>query len=225
MTRTVDVDFAEATLTLLPERAIWWEAERSLLLADVHLGKDQVFRRHGIAIPDGPTERDLRRIDGLLAQRQVDRLIVLGDLVHAGPRADDRWTHTVATWRQGHPDLAVDVVLGNHDRGTARWLERWDMGAYEALRLGKLDLVHEREDAVGPCLCGHVHPVTKLRDGGHTALRLPVFHFTPDIGTLPAFGAFTGGHVVRPGRKDRTFVIAGEHVVQLGIAGSTSDSD
>jgi hypothetical protein len=44
-------------------------------------------------------------------------------------------------------------------------------------------------------------------------LRLPCFHFGAHCGVLPAFGDFTGMHVVRPEAGDRVFVVA-EHGVQ-----------
>ena len=38
-------------LVLLGARALYWPARQALLLADLHLGKADVFRRAGIALP------------------------------------------------------------------------------------------------------------------------------------------------------------------------------
>ncbi|MGB0515166.1 MAG: hypothetical protein ACPGJE_10045, partial [Wenzhouxiangellaceae bacterium] len=85
-------------LELLPQRAVWWPAEDALVIADVHLGKDHVFRRAGVAIPAAVLERELAALDSLLGARPARRLIVLGDWVHAPPDADATWPARIARW-------------------------------------------------------------------------------------------------------------------------------
>ena len=64
-------------------------------------------------------------------------------------------------------------------------------------------------------LAGHVHPAAVLSGRGHDRLRLPCFHFGPAVGVLPAFGAFTGMHVLPRGPQDRVYVVAGDEVRAL----------
>ena len=46
------------TLVFLPDKALWVEQQRLLLIADVHLGKADHLQAHGIAIPsDGERAR------------------------------------------------------------------------------------------------------------------------------------------------------------------------
>ena len=47
-------------------------------------------------------------------------------------------------------------------------------------------------------LAGHLHPCVVLGGRAHQRLRLPCFHFGAQVGVLPAFGAFTGMHALRP---------------------------
>ena len=51
-----EVDFGGTRLRLLPERAAWVEDLGLLLVADMHLGKPQAFRRLGVPVPEGSTE-------------------------------------------------------------------------------------------------------------------------------------------------------------------------
>ena len=44
-------------LQLHADRALYWPARGRLLIADLHLGKGDVFRRAGIAVPRGGTAR------------------------------------------------------------------------------------------------------------------------------------------------------------------------
>jgi hypothetical protein len=53
-----------------------------------------------------------------------------------------------------------------------------------------------------------------VRDG-RESLRLPCFHFSQRIGTLPAFSSFTGGFRVRPAANDVVFVSADESVIRI----------
>lgn len=41
------------TFQLLPQRALWWASEKTLLVADVHLGKGATFRALGQPLPRG----------------------------------------------------------------------------------------------------------------------------------------------------------------------------
>lgn len=210
------IELAGQPLQLLPEGAVWWPARQALLVADLHLGKDQVFRRHGMAVPASVLESELERLDRLLAAHPARKLIVLGDLVHAPPETGERWPEVIARWRRRHADLAIGVILGNHDRALGAQLEAWEMTdlGHRCERDG-LALVHEtRLDRPEPGLSGHVHPVVQLRSG-RERLRLPVFARREEHLVLPAFGRFTGGHDLGDNPDWQCLAAAGHRVIPL----------
>ena len=210
------IQLAGHSLVLLPERAAYWPTQRALLLADVHLGKDQVFRRSGIAVPVGMLAADLQRIDTLLEATAAERLIVLGDWVHAPPRPDDAWPEQVTRWRQGHRSLSMDLVLGNHDRALAPWLERWHIGIHRPwLDVDGLRLVHDWTETRGQAgISGHLHPGAIVKNR-RQRLRLPAFLLAEDHLVLPAFGSFTGLMTEPDFPTRRCFAVAGERLVEL----------
>jgi metallophosphoesterase superfamily enzyme len=57
-----------------------------------------------------------------------------------------------------------------------------------------------------------VHPVYHLRTA-RESLRLPCFIIGERRAILPSFGAFTGGHAVRPAVGERLFLVAGDMVL------------
>ncbi len=183
-------------LELLPERALWWPDRRLLMIADVHLGKDQVFRRHGIAIPGSVLHSELEALSRMVGRYRPEQLLVLGDWVHAPPSADDDWPETVRRWRTVHGQLSIDLVLGNHDRRLDAWLSQWRMGRIDhALELDGLQLIHavDAEQAeIKPGVSGHWHPCVHLRSG-RESLRMPAFALRDQHLILPSFGRFTGG--------------------------------
>lgn len=183
-------------LELLPERAVWWPARKLLIVADVHLGKDQVFRRHGVSIPDGVLHHELDALDALLANYAAEKLLVLGDWVHAPPAEGDAWPEIVLRWRKRHAQLSIDLVLGNHDRSLSGWLQRWKIDCIGAsFMLDGLMLVHAvdaEKETLPAGLSGHWHPAARLRSG-REKLRLPAFALRDQHLILPSFGRFTGG--------------------------------
>ncbi len=188
------IELADIRLQMRPDRSLWWPARRTALVADVHLGKDQVFRRSGVAIPGGVLDAELAALDALLEATGAERLVVLGDWVHAAPAGDDDWPFAIERWRARHASLDLVLVAGNHDRGLAPWLEPWRMTPWsDGTRVDGLELLHEVSlDDPPPGLSGHVHPVVRLGRRGDR-LRLPAFARKNQHLILPAFGRFTGG--------------------------------
>lgn len=199
----------------LPERALFWHERSTLLLADVHLGKDQVFRRHGVGLPRGLLEDELTRMDKLLTETGARRLLVLGDWVHAAPRPGDDWPERIAAWRQRHQAVEMTVILGNHDRDTGTLLERWGLRPVRRWDEGGFRFRHHPEaDEKHFTFAGHLHPGYVLAQGGDR-LRLPVLWLRPEMAVLPAFGRFTGTALVQPRRGDRLLAFGGDAPVDL----------
>lgn len=204
-------------LHLLSERAIYWPRRRSLMLADLHLGKADVFRRAGIAVPRGGTSYDLDRIDGLLARTGASELFVLGDLLH-GPVPDAAWLARWREWRESNAALRIAVITGNHDRA----LSSVELGI-EALA-AEFDLAPFRLTHVPPhgrvdsaTICGHVHPVIRLE-----GRRWPCYWLHGRTLALPAFSAFTGGFAV-PRADSWLGVCVPQGVISLGLGRGPDD--
>ena len=53
-------------LLLLPQKAIYWQQEKALIAADVHLGKVGHFRKAGIAVPRDMEQNDLAILSDLI---------------------------------------------------------------------------------------------------------------------------------------------------------------
>jgi DNA ligase-associated metallophosphoesterase len=188
------VDFAGERLELFPERGLYWPRMQRLLVADLHLGKADVFRRAGIAIPRGGTSHDLARLEQLLARSGARELFVLGDLLH-GPVPEAAWRETWRAWRARHAGLRVAVLAGNHDRR----LVDAELGVEELpaqVEAPPFRLAHlpPPADPPVPTLCGHVHPVVRLE-----GVRWPCYWWRAHTLVLPAFSAFTGGHALGAG--------------------------
>jgi DNA ligase-associated metallophosphoesterase len=211
------VERAGESLWLLPERALWWPARATLLVADVHIGKAHSFRRLGVPVPGGSGAETLARLSGLIEALRPRELVVLGDLLHSRHAHDAAPAALLRAWRARHADLALTLVRGNHDDRAGD--PPADLGIAlvdEPWRVGPFALCHHPQPVPGAyALAGHLHPCVSLGGRAHDRLRLPCFHLGAAVGVLPAFGAFTGMHPLRAEPGDRLFAIADDRVVAL----------
>jgi DNA ligase-associated metallophosphoesterase len=211
---------APLTLRLLPQRAACLPAQGWLLVADLHIGKAHSFRRLGVPVPGGTTAGTLERLSAAVADSGAQHIVFLGDLLHsAGARAPATLA-AVARWREAHAGLRLTLVRGNHDGHAGDPPPDWGVDCVDEPWLPAeapgLALCHHPQAVPGAyVLAGHTHPAVVLGGRAHERLRLPCFHFGPAVGVLPAFGEFTGMHVLHKAAGDRVFVVSGEAVHPL----------
>ena len=209
----VAVRVAGENLLLLPEKAIYWPAERMLIIADIHFGKAAAFRALGVPVPRGTTSENLAGLDALVAQHGAERVVFLGDFLHARAAHASSTQLAMLAWRQRHPDLQLMLVRGNHDLhagdpAAALGIELVD----EPHQVGPFAFCHHPDvETPGYVLAGHVHPVYVLATR-FDALRLPCFVVGQERMILPSFGSFTGGHAVKPEPGDNIYVTSGDAV-------------
>ena len=207
---TTTILAAGRPLTLLPEKAAFLAASRTLLIADAHIGKAVTFRALGVPVPRGTTSETLAALSALIAAWQARRVVFLGDFLHSAHAKAAATLGAVARWRREHAALELVLVRGNHDDRAG------DPPPYLAMRvvdepfeLDGFALCHHPRARRGTyVLAGHLHPCVSLGGRGFDHLRLPCFWLGDDVGVLPAFGAFTGMHPIRAGASDRVFPIA-----------------
>ena len=215
------ITVAGEALQLLPERAVYWGAARTLIAADLHWGKAETFRSAAIPVPPGQARADLTRLDRAVRRTGAARLLVLGDLWHARAGMADALFAELTAWRDAHPELLIEMVRGNHDRGAGRPPDELRITVRpEPAADGPFMFQHFPDPSLaGYVLAGHVHPAVTLRGPGRQRVRLPCFWFGPDVGVLPAFSGFAGSADVAPAAGDRVFVIAEDEVIDAsGLA-------
>ena len=213
----LEIEIAGESVWLLPERAAYWENRRTLLVADTHWGKAATMRAAAIPVPGGTTTGDLIRFTTLLERTGAQRLVLLGDAIHARQGRAVKTLAAVAEWRKRHSALSILLVRGNHDRGAGDPPEELAIRCVDP-PFEDLPFVfrhYPTESVEGYTLAGHIHPAVKLHGSGKQRVTLPCFHFTPKFGVLPAFGALTGHALVQPGMGDRVYAVAGDEVVAI----------
>ena len=216
---------SDADIVLLPGRAALVPASRTLLVADLHLGKAATFRHAGIPVPEGSAQRDLRRLGELVARHAVRRLLILGDLFHARSGCTEDVQAEFATLRSQITATEVVLVLGNHDRpliGRGSDLPR-TLGidaVLPAVVEPPFSFVHEpaadlTADRSLFTIGGHLHPTISIRAPSGDRLADRCFIAEPSALVLPAFGSFTGGHRITPTPEMRVWIARDDGVADV----------
>lgn len=205
-------------LVLLGERAVHWPSRATLLVADPHFGKAAAFRFAGLFVPPGTTAASLARLSRLLVTTGAERVVFLGDFLHAAEGRSGEMFGAVAAWRRSHAAIGMTLVRGNHDRRAGDPPTEIGIDVLDGPMLdGPFALAHHPVPVEGHyVLAGHIHPCVTVRGRGRgDRERLACFWFGQKIAVLPAFGEFTGCAEIAPGAGDRVWVVAGTEVIAI----------
>jgi len=211
--------FLNQDLLLLPQKAIYWQQEKALIAADVHLGKVGHFRKAGIAIPRDMEQDDLAMLSDLVHEYRPEKIIFLGDLFHSDLNNDWDW---FVLWRKQFPKLQIILIKGNHDIIHDKHYLDLDVVLAEKLSIGPFLMLHhplkepEKPQEGGYVLCGHIHPGVNLVGRGRQSVTLPCFAFGDNQAILPSFGKFTGRVAILSRKTDKIFGVLKDKVIAIG---------
>lgn len=205
---------------IFPERCLYWEEEKTLVIADLHLGKTGHFRKEGIAVPQSMYKADLQRLMAMLYFCKAERLIIAGDFTHS---SQNKEMELFLKWRKDFASLQIDLVKGNHDILHDQWYKdaAVDLHAKELI-VNRFLFRHEPEEDAGTersdilyGFCGHVHPGIVLKGAGKQSLKFPCFYFKKDYCILPAFSRFTGMYLVKRAAKEKVFAVTPTEIIRF----------
>jgi DNA ligase-associated metallophosphoesterase len=186
-------------------RVIYWPRRKILMATDLHWGKTQFLRNHGIAVSDAVLDADLERLAHVFNDYDVKSFIVLGDLIHHERALSPAIVSKIAAFREKNP-VELILVKGNHDRFT-KFPSVWGIVEETSLKIDQFLLVHEqKKKETDYQFCGHVHPMMSF-SSSHDSLRLPSFMLLEKVCYLPAYSHLTGGKNMKLLRGEKAFVV------------------
>jgi DNA ligase-associated metallophosphoesterase len=205
------------TLRLLPQRAAWWAARATLVIADAHFGKAAAFRARGVPVPRGTTADNLARLDALVATLAPERIVFLGDLFHAREAHAPTTIGEFQAWRDRHRQLELVLVEGNHDAAAGPPPATLSIRSVEEpWCVDGMAFCHVPQWVPGKAvLAGHLHPAVRLSGRAGDGVRLPCFWLRAGLTILPAFGAFTGGALITRDAGDRVLALTEDRLYEV----------
>lgn len=200
-------------MLLLPEKALYWPSQHTLIIADLHWGKSAHFRKNGIAVPSDAQAKDEIRLSAIIQRLGVQQLIIAGDLFHS--KANNE-TNGFIHWRNAHRSLHISLVGGNHDILPAEQYSDWGIALHDdTLVFPAFTIMHHPpEDNSAFTIHGHIHPAIRISGKGQQSIKLACFAINKTGMTLPAFGSFTGTHVLNEVGYSHLYVVADNNIIQ-----------
>lgn len=204
------------TCHLLAERAVFWEEQKMLILADLHLGKQAVFQKAGIPIPQTMMDDDLTELGKLIERWQPKSCIIVGDLIHAKGGLSATVREQFSQWLQSI-NCDVHVVLGNHDRALLKESpSEWKITLHRDTLMVKPFLfthIPQRHPEYF-VWAGHLHPTIALANE-YDRVVLRCFQVFNDLAIVPAFASFVGGALVQQSNDCKVYAIAEGTVIEV----------
>jgi DNA ligase-associated metallophosphoesterase len=212
----MELQLGKETYVLLNEKALFRASDATLIIADLHLGKAQHFRKNGIYLPQKSAEKDYERLKQLIGSLKPQRIILLGDLFHS--TYNHEW-ELFCGFVNGFKKIEFVLILGNHDI-----LEEQQ---YKSICSKIVEDVLEEDDVVfshHPLkkipknkinIAGHIHPGVVLSGKGKQHVKLPCFYWFSNQLILPAFGSLTGLQLIVPEKEAKVYVVATKKVMQM----------
>ena len=185
---------AGAQVMLRASGALWLEAERALVVADLHLEKGSSYAARGQMLPPYDTRETLMRLAAEVEALAPAMVVLLGDTFH-DRKSEGRLAADDAERLRGLARGRTLVwVVGNHDADGPQALPG---DTVAELTLLGLTLRHEPQAGLQPGeVAGHLHPAARVT-ASRGSVRRRCFITDGDRAILPAFGAYAGGLNVR----------------------------
>jgi DNA ligase-associated metallophosphoesterase len=207
----------EQHLWLNPNRYIFWEEEKAIILSDLHFGKTGHFRKHGIAVPQTIFKEEIQRLIDAVAFNNAQKIIAVGDLFHSHANKE---MDLFLKWRNDFPSLEFHLVKGNHDILKDEWYEAANIILHKMLHVLPFSFIHDLNDITHLSnpdyyFSGHIHPGIQIKGISKQSLRFPCFFFGEDQAILPAFSRFTGLASLKTKKMDVVFAIVNETIIKI----------
>ncbi|MEM6886406.1 MAG: ligase-associated DNA damage response endonuclease PdeM [Verrucomicrobiota bacterium] len=189
----LEFHFADQQFVALPSGGLWMPEPKTLVVADLHLGKGQSFARQGHLLPPYDDRATLQQLAADVEEYQPERVWLLGDSFH---RSDSPEIVEGDVWEQ-LKQLASGCewvwVTGNHD---AKSFEA-SAKSYPGVVLPEWEesgiyYTHEPISGGAHNIFGHFHPKVRVQLQGRR-LSGKCFLLSEQLLLCPAYGAYTGG--------------------------------
>jgi DNA ligase-associated metallophosphoesterase len=170
--------------------ALYWEAEDTLLVADLHLEKGAAYAALGMLLPPYDTRTTLERLGKVLHAIDPGRVVALGDSFHRSECAETLAAEDARLLAKLQKDREWYWICGNHDPRLPACVGGT---VCTTLTICGVTLRHEPLEHVSSReIAGHLHPVARIARRG-TLIRRRCFATDGERLVMPAFGAYAGG--------------------------------
>lgn len=209
------ITISDQTFTLLPEKALYQPEQRLLVIADIHLGKVNHFRKEGIAIPAKAQMNDYDNLEKLFKKVMPEQVYFLGDLFHSTYNNDwDNFCNLISQF----PEIKFTLIKGNHDIIDHGKFNDICINIVDCITHGTITYSHEELKNLPSGqvnITGHIHPGIVLSGAGRQSIKLPCFYLTDRLVIIPAFGVLTGLYSMEQASGARIYAVLTGEIIRV----------
>jgi len=170
----------------LPGGFLWLTSSRALLVADAHLGYEDVM---GGALPLWSTAEAVAAILVAVERVAADEVIFLGDVIHGASMSEGAARAVIEALDALRARVRLTLVAGNHE-GRTRGARILGETVESCERDGWLLLHGDKAGPIGSrAIIGHLHPSLHLGGGAHA----PAFLASANVIVVPARTPYSSG--------------------------------
>jgi len=157
------------------DKSVWLEKEKILVIADLHLGYEEMLREQGVFIPKTQYKEIISELEKIFSVvGKMKEIIILGDLKHEfGTISSQEWKETL--------DLIdflkkktgkIILIKGNHDNYLINILKKQNIKLVDFYIKDNLAFIHGHKlfpevlnRKIKYLFVGHMHPAISIREG------------------------------------------------------------
>lgn len=142
---------------------------KALIIADLHLGYEESLGKRGVLVPRTQFKTVIKRLEWILKQVPVKRVILNGDVKHEfGVISKQEWRE-VLRLLDFFKDKGIEVIVmkGNHDTILGPIAQKREVIEVKEFRHKDILIVHGDYEPAKPAkiiIIGHEHPAISLKE-------------------------------------------------------------
>ncbi len=152
------------------DTALWFEAEKTLIINDLHIGYEEALHRKGILVPRFQLEQIIDKLKIIFKKVRPVKVIINGDLKHEfGKVLRQEWKEVLELLDFLLANVKeVIIIKGNHDPIVKYIADKRGVAVVNEFKIGETLIVHGDElveTEAKRIVIGHEHPAITIREG------------------------------------------------------------
>ncbi len=197
-------EIAHDDWTLTRYFMLYLEEYETAVMADFHLGFEDVMASRGLSLPRIQKKYIFSLLENIFEKYSPKKMVIVGDLKHEfSKNMPQEWDEIEEIIDYITANSELILIRGNHDNYLRTILSRRGLKLHNHYRIGKFMFIHghKKFDLGGDSVVvmGHEHPSVSIRDDVFAVMKIPCFLVSREIIVLPAVSPYASGNDLTKG--------------------------
>ncbi|MEM3126865.1 MAG: metallophosphoesterase [Candidatus Woesearchaeota archaeon] len=159
----------------LISHGLYLKKEKVLVIADLHLGYEEMLSKQGVLLPRFELKDMLQELEKIFKKTgEVEKVVITGDLKHEfGIISSQEWREILQLFDfLSKNSKEIILIVGNHDVALGPIASKRNLEIKESFVVGNYLIVHgdfiEKSPDKKTIIIGHEHPAVILREENRT---------------------------------------------------------